>query len=96
MPGGYAEFKSSPKSLVTSDQIGTGQVQLRHLDPGLFAEIRKISTHAHKGAGSRQINIADLFGAFLKQGFYMYSSDGTKKYNVTIDSATDAFVITQI
>ncbi len=93
---GYSTFKSSPKNVTQSSDIGPGQIDLSHLAPGLFAEIRKISTHSHKGAGSRQVNISDLFGAFLSQGFYMYSSDATKRYHVTIDSGTDAFVLTEV
>lgn len=89
--GGYAEFKSSPKSLVTSDQIGPGQIQLQHLDAALFAEIRQISLHNHKGAKSRRVNLADLEGAFPVQGFYMYDDAGAR-YHVTIHSG--AFVLT--
>lgn len=93
---GYSEFKSAPKSLTTSDQIGSGQIELRHLSPGLFQEIKKIGIHNHKGSGSRRVNMRDLEGDFGTGGFYMYSSDGTKRYRVTINSATDAFVITQV
>lgn len=93
---GYATFKSSPKAVTTSDQIGPGQVSLVHLDPALFAEIRNIALHNHKGARSRRINLRDLEGDFGIAGFFMYSSDGTKRYQVTINSVTNAFVLTQV
>lgn len=93
---GYATFKSSPKDVIQSEQIGPGQIKLEHLDPALFAEIRKISLHEHSGAGSRKINLRNLEGSFGIAGFIMYSSDGTKKYRVTINSGTNAFVLTQI
>ncbi len=91
----YASFKSSPKELTTSENIGPGQIQLEHLSPGLFSEIRSIALHAHTGTKSRKIDIKDLGGSFGTTGFYMYSSDGTKRYHVTIDSATGAFVLTE-
>lgn len=93
---GYSTFKGSPKSLITSDDIGKGQVKLEHLDPGLFAEIQRIALHNHSGAGTRKINIQDLAGYFGISGFYAYSSDGTKKYQITLDSATDDWVITEV
>jgi len=92
---GYAEFKSSPKAPITSEQIGRGQVKLEHLAPDLYTEIRKIALHSHTGGGSRKVNIRNLEGSFGIGGFYMYSSDGTKRYKVTIDSATGAFVLTE-
>lgn len=92
---GYSTFKESPKAMTTSDQIGKGQIRLEHLDPGLFSEIRNVSLHTHTGSKSRRINVKDLEGAFGIGGFYMYSSDGTKRYKVTINSATGAFVLTE-
>lgn len=92
---GYSSFKSSPKAVTTGDSIGNGEISLRHLDPGLFAEIRSIALHNHKGSKSRRIDLSDLQGAFGINGFFMYSSDGTKRYQVTIDSGTDAFVLTE-
>ena len=96
MPGGYAEFKSAPKSLITADQIGSGQIGLRHFEPGLYSEIKALGSHNHSGTKSRRIKFTDLEGAYGREGFYMYSSDGTKKYHVTIDSGTNAFVLTQV
>lgn len=92
---GYSSHKGSHKAPTTGDSIGSGEIQLRHLDPGLFAEIRSIALHNHKGAKSRRIDVRDLQGSFGIEGFYMYSSDGTKRYQVTIDSSTDAFVLTE-
>lgn len=92
---GYSEFKSSPKAPVTSDQIGRGQVKAEHLDPGLFAELKAIGLHNHSGTRSRRVKLQDLEGAFGINGFFMYSSDGTKRYRVTINSGTGAFVLTE-
>lgn len=92
---GYATFANAGKELTKSESIGAGQIQLSHLSPALFAELRQVNTHNHSGSKSRRINLKDLTGAFNKQGFYMYSSDGTKRYNVTINSATGAFVLTE-
>jgi len=95
MPGGYAEFKQSPKALTTADQIAPGAIGLNHLSPDLFLEVQSIRQHSHTGTKSRKINIKDLTGFFGINGFYMYSSDSTKRYKVTIDSATGTFVLTE-
>ena len=94
-PIGYSSFKESPKALITSDQIGKGQVQLVHLDPALFAEIRGIALHSHTGTKSRRVNLRNLEGSFGPEGFFIYSSDATKRYRVTVDSGTNAFVLTE-
>lgn len=84
---GYAEFKSSPKTVTTSDQIGPGQIKLFHLSEELFSEIRKISLHSHTGSGSRKVNLRDLEGAFGKDGFILYSNDGSKRYRIQINNS---------
>ena len=88
---GYAEFKGSPKSLITSDQIGRGQVKLEHLDPGLFSEIRGVALHSHTGSKSRRVKLKDLEGPFGISGFWMYDVNGNR-YHVTISGG--AFVLT--
>ncbi len=88
---GYADFKSSSKSLTTSDQIGRGQIKLEHLDPGLYAEIRGIALHSHTGSKSRRIKLKDCEGPFGIDGFYMYDVNGNR-YHVTISGG--AFVLT--
>lgn len=93
---GYSSFKSSPKSVIQSSDIGDGQIQARHLDPGLFTEIKNIGLHNHSGTKSRRIQTKDLEGPFPAGGFYMYSSDSTKRYRITIDSGTGAFVLTEV
>jgi len=80
---GYSTFKSSPKSLIQSGDIGQGQVKLEHLDPGLFTEIKAVGLHNHSGTKSRRVKIPDLEGAFGSDGFYMYGTNGTR-YHVTI------------
>lgn len=92
---GYATFATAGKEVTKSEDIGPGQIKLHHLSPSLFAEFRTINTHSHTGSKSIRIDLKNLTGAFGKQGFYMYSSDGTKRYNVTINSGTGAFVLTE-
>lgn len=91
----YATFKSAPKAVIQSSDIGPGQIKTEHLDPALFAEIKSIGLHNHSGVKSRRIDYQNLQGAIPASGFYMYSSDSTKRYHVTIDSATNAFVLTE-
>lgn len=95
MATGYATFKGSPKAVITGDQIGAGQITLAHLDPGLFSAIQGITLHSHTGAKSRRVNLKDVEGAFGINGFYIYSSDGTKRYKVTVNSGTGLFVLTE-
>lgn len=84
---GYATFATAPKTLTKAEDIGTGQIQLRHLDPALFAEIQRIGLHNHSGVGSRKVQVDNLEGAYGKNGFIMYSDDGTKRYRITINNS---------
>jgi len=93
---GYATFKSSPKNVTQSSDIGPGQVKLEHLDPALFSEIQNIKYHAHTGSGSRKLQIQNLTGAFLPGGFYIYGDEGTKKYKVQVDQTTGSLVVTEV
>lgn len=92
---GYSTFKSAGKAPTTADQIGNGQIETRHLAPELFLQLQQIGSHSHTGVKSRKIQLRDLEGAFGIGGFYMYSSDGTKRYRITINSGTGAFVLTE-
>jgi len=92
---GYNDFAGSPKALIRSEDIGPGQIDLAHLSPELFSAIRQITLHSHTGTKSKRIEIADLTGAFPKTGFVLYSSDGTKKWRMTVDN-TGAWVATDI
>ncbi len=92
---GYATFKESGKDLIKSGDIGPGQVELHHLSASLFTELRQVNLHSHTGVRSRRIKLKDLTGAFNRGGFYMWSSDATKRYQVTINSGTGQFVLTE-
>ena len=92
---GYAKFKSSPKDLTQRSDIGDGEIELRHLSAALYSELQRVSLHNHSGVKSRAISLKNLIGWFGRNGFYMYSSDATKRYKVTIDSGTDQFVLTE-
>lgn len=83
---GYAQFKSAHKDLITGDDIGPGQIDLRHLSAALFAKLKKVTQHVHSGADSRKIRLQDLEGSFGKNGFLIYSSDGTKRYRLQVTS----------
>ena len=84
---GYNSFSGSPKNVTKSEDIGSGQIELRHLSPALFSEIQKIGLHNHSGVGSRKIKHDDLEGAYGKNGFLLYSNDGTKRYRIQIDNS---------
>ena len=84
---GYATLKDSAKRLTLGEDIGNGQIDLRHLSPSLFAEIQKIGLHNHSGVGSRKIKQDMLEGGYGKNGFIMYSEDATKRYKITIDNS---------
>ena len=92
---GYSTHKSAGKAPTTGDQIGNGEIQTKHLSPELFLELQRTATHSHTGVKSRKVQLRDLEGSFGVNGFYMYSSDGTKRYKVTIDSGTGAFALAE-
>lgn len=92
----YKKFAFTPKTVTDGSGIGPGEVGFSHLDPALFAEVRNIQLHKHTGIGSTKVKLQDVEGYFPSIGFLAYSSDGTKKYLVTIDSSTNAFVLTQV
>lgn len=96
MSDNYKKFAFVPKNVTDGASIGNGEIGFNHLDPALFSEIRNIQLHKHTGTGSTKVKIQDLEGYFPRGGFIMYSSDGTKKYLVTINSGTGAFVLTQV
>jgi hypothetical protein len=84
---GYASFKESPKSVTKSEDIGPGQIELRHLSPSLYSELRNVNTHNHSGVKSQKIELKNLGGAWPKSGFYMFSNDGAKRYAITINNS---------
>lgn len=83
---GYNTFKGSPKNVIVAADIGPGQIQLEHLDPGLFQQIQEIALHNHSGAKSRRIRLEFTEGAYGINGFYMYDDTGAHRYKVTIHS----------
>ena len=82
----YTSFAYAGKSPVKAEDIGPGQIQLSHLSPALFTEFKKVGLHNHSGSGSRKLNLSDLEGSFLVQGFMMTASDGSR-WMVTIDTS---------
>lgn len=95
MSENYKKFGFTPKEVTQGSGIGDGEIDFVHLSPALFAEIRNIQLHTHSGIGSAKVKLQDATGYFPSGGFVMYSSDGTKKYIVTINSGTGAFVLTE-
>ncbi len=91
---GYQTFAHAGKQLTKAEDIGPGQVELRHLSPALFTEIRFIQLHTHSGVGSVRLNLANAEGIFPLDGFKMVSSNA-KKWKITMSDA-GAFVITEI
>jgi hypothetical protein len=81
---GYQTFSTKPKSLTKAEDVGPGQIGLSHLDPALFAQMQRVGLHNHSGTGSRRVKLQDLEGEWGKNGFLMYSLDGTKRYRIRI------------
>lgn len=73
----YEDFIRPGKNQTTGDQIAPGSIDLYHLSPGLFAEIRQIQLHTHSGVKSVRIKCDDLDGSFLPDGIPIRSPDGT-------------------
>lgn len=84
---GYSSFATSGKAVTKSEDIGNGQIELRHFSPALFAELQKVGLHNHSGVGSRKIKHEDLEGSYGKNGFILFSNDGTKRYRIQINNS---------
>jgi len=83
----YKKFGFTPKDQIDGGSLGAGEVDFSHLAPALFSEIRNIQLHQHSGTGSSQLKLQNLSGYFKRDGFVMYSDDGTKKFAITINNA---------
>lgn len=49
---GFQTFSFGGKAPVKGDDIGSGQIELRHLSPSLFLELQLIKLHSHSGVDS--------------------------------------------
>lgn len=83
----YKKFAYRPKDAVEGSSIGEGEVDFGHLAPALFSEIRNIQLHQHTGTGSTRLKLQNMDGYFRRDGFVMYSTDGTKKFAITINNS---------
>lgn len=57
---GVRELSQKPKELVDGDSIAEGEIDARHLGPGLLGEMRRIATHGHEGVSSRKLTSSAL------------------------------------
>jgi len=53
---GYLQFKTTPKAVTEGGDIGSGQVELRHVHPAFFLEMQLIKLHTHEGSDSRKLD----------------------------------------
>lgn len=84
MAGDYKKFGFTPKAVSEGSSIGSGEIDFQHLSPALFSAIRNVQLHTHSGNGSVRLKLQDIIGYFPSTGFLMYSTDGTKKFLITI------------
>lgn len=91
---GYQTFAHTGKELIKSEDIGDGQINIQHLSPALYSELRMIQLHNHSGVGSTKMDLNNTEGYFPLTGFKMISSDG-KRWLVVM-STSGTFTITQI
>lgn len=82
----YSEQVRPGKNMITGDDIASGSISLRHLDPGLFSEFRQIQLHTHTGVKSSRVRMTDLTGSFPKEGIYIRSTNGTM-WRITVSDA---------
>jgi len=55
MPG-YLKFKVTPKAVTEGGDIGSGEIQLKHVHPAFFLELQLIKLHTHEGSDSRTLD----------------------------------------
>jgi len=53
---GYLQFKTTPKGVTEGADIGSGQIELRHVHPAFFLEMQLIKLHTHEGSDSRKLD----------------------------------------
>lgn len=53
---GYLNFKTKPKAVTEGSDIGSGQIELRHVHPAFFLEMQLIKLHTHEGSDSRRLD----------------------------------------
>lgn len=53
---GYLKFETTPKSFTKGSDIGSGQIELRHVHPAFFLELQLIKLHTHEGSDSRRLD----------------------------------------
>ena len=54
------ELSIKPKELIDKDSIADAEIELKHLSPGLFGEIRSIKTHGHEGVSAKKLTSSAL------------------------------------
>lgn len=53
---GYLQFKTTPKAVTEGSDVGSGQIELRHVHPAFFLEMQLIKLHTHEGSDSRKLD----------------------------------------
>ena len=53
---GYLQFKTTPKAVTEGGDIGSGQIELRHVHPAFFLELQLVKLHTHEGSDSRKLD----------------------------------------
>src|SRR3990167_11256664 len=56
-------LSNKPKELVDKNSIAEGEIELSHLSPGLFDQIRKLGIHGHEGVTSKQLTQSAFINA---------------------------------
>lgn len=67
---GYLTFKTTPKAVTEGGDIGSGQIELRHIHPAFFLEMQLIKLHTHEGADSRKLDAEAT--PYMVRGFYAH------------------------
>jgi len=52
----YLQFKTTPKAVTEGGDVGSGQIELRHVNPAFFLELQLIKLHTHEGSDSRKLD----------------------------------------
>ena len=84
--GLFDSFVRPGKEQLTGGSIAPGAIDLRHLSPSLFSEIRQIQLHTHSGVKSRKVICADLDGSFAQTGIPIRSPNGTV-WHIKVDNS---------
>lgn len=82
------ELSQKPKELVSKESIAKGEIDISHLSPGLFSQIKLISSHGHEGISSKKITAESIeVSNLIAKAQFDYQDDSNDKITNTVNKS---------